>query len=95
MDIPLFNQTSVTGGRYRFSVSYVEYFLKNGLESPHKLFNEYINDYIGCLPGDTGKSFASVEDDLRIQVKMMGFEWERLKLGRFVLQLPIPPFEMR
>ena len=95
MDIPLFNQTSLTGGRYRFSVSYVEYLLKNGLESPHKLFNKYIQDYIDCLPGDTGESFASAEHDLRIQVEMVGFEWGRLKLGRFVLHLPIPPFEIR
>jgi hypothetical protein len=95
VDILLFNQTSLTGGRYRFSVSYVEYLLKNGLESPHKLFNQYIVDHVGRFPGDTGEPFASAENDLRIQVKMVGFNWGRLRLGRFVLQLPIPLFEIR
>jgi hypothetical protein len=93
VDILLFDQTSLAGGRYRFSVSYVEYLLKNGFESPHKLFNKYIYDLIDRLPGDTGEPFASAEDDLRIQVKMVGFHWRRLKSGRFVLHLPIPPFE--
>ena len=86
---------SLTGGRYRFSVSFVEYFLRNGLRSPHRLLNEYIKEHTGCLPGDTGEPFTSDEPPLQITVRILGFEWERLKIGRFVLQLPIPPSEIR
>jgi hypothetical protein len=73
----------------------VEYLLRNGLESPHKLLNEYIKNHIGCLPGDTGEPFNSTEDNLHIKVSMVGFEWSELELGRLVLQLPIPPFEIQ
>jgi hypothetical protein len=73
----------------------VEYFLRNGLQSPHKLLNEYIKGHTDCLPGDTGEPFTSDEPALRNYSRNPGFEWERLELGRFVLQLPIPPFEIR
>jgi hypothetical protein len=95
VDIDLFNKMGITGGRYRFSVTFVECLLKNGLESPHKLFNEYIKNHIGCLPGDLGEPFNSNEDSLRIKVPITDFEWNELKLGRFVLQLTIPPFEIQ
>ena len=94
VNIFLFNQTSFTGGRYRFTVSFVEYFLMNGLQLPHTLLNEYIKDHTDCLPGDTGKPFSSNEPRLQIRVRMLGFEWKRLETGRFVLQLPIPPFDI-
>ena len=90
-----FNQSSITGGRYRFAVSFVEHLLKNGLESPHRLLSEFIKGYVTRLPGDTGEPFISDEPDLQILVKVHGFEWERLKSGKFVLQLPVPPFVMR
>ena len=35
-------------------------------------------------------SFTLDEPDLRIPVRMLGFEWERLELRRFVLQVLIP-----
>ena len=94
MDILLFNQTSLTGGRYRFSVSFVEYLLSNGLESPHKLLNGFIRQ-MGCPPGDTGGRFTEYEDEPQIGIQMLGFDWGRLELGTFVLQLPIPPFEIK
>jgi len=73
----------------------VEYFLINGLRSPHKLLNEYIKELTGCPPGDTGEPFTSDEPPLQIAVEMLGFDWGRLQSGRLVLQLPIPPFEIR
>jgi len=73
----------------------VEYFLINGLRSPHKLLNEYIKELTGCPPGDTGEPFTSDEPPLQIAVEMLGFELGQLWLGRFVLQLPISPSEIR
>jgi hypothetical protein len=85
---------SLTDNRYRFSVSFLEYFLRNGLESPHKLLNEYIKGHTTCLPGDIGDPYTSDEPELHIEVRMMGFEWDRLLLGNLVLQLPILPFDI-
>ena len=85
---------SLTGGRYRFSVSFVEYLLINGLESPHKLLNRYIKAHADCLPGDLGESFLEGEPDPKVEIQLRGFEWGRLKSGRFVLQLSIPRFEI-
>jgi hypothetical protein len=73
----------------------VEYFLSNGLQSPHKLLNEYIKGHTDCLPVDTGGTFTLDEPALQIPVRMQGFEWDRLQSGRFVLQLPIPPSDIR
>jgi hypothetical protein len=73
----------------------VEYFLRNGLRSPHKLLSEYIKEHTGCLPGDTGEPFTSDEPPLQITAQVQGFEWGRLKIGKFVVQLLIPPSEMR
>jgi hypothetical protein len=65
--------------------------LRNGLESPHKLLNEYIKEHTTCLPGDTGDPFTLYERDLRIPVRISGFEWDRLQPGRLVLHPMIPP----
>ena len=72
----------------------MEYFLRNWLGSPHILLNEYIKGHTSCLPGNTGEPFISNEPNLQFTVRMLGFEWERLEMGRLVLQLPIPPFEI-
>ena len=85
---------SLTGGRYRFSVSFVEYLLTNGLESPHKLLNEYIKAHTDCLPGDIGEPFLKGEPDPEIIVQPRSFEWDRLESGMFVLQLSILRFEI-
>ena len=58
----------------------------NGFRSPHKLLNEYIKEYTYCLSGDTGEPFASNGHKLKITVQTPGFVWDRLELGRVVLQ---------
>ena len=85
---------SLTRGRYRFSVSFVEYLLRNGLESPHKLLNTYIEAHAGCPPGDLGEPFSEGEPNPKIRVQLRGFEWDKLKSSRFVPQLSIPHFEI-
>ena len=85
---------SLTGCRYRFSVSFVEYLLANGLQSPHKLLNEYIKAHADCLPGDIGEPFLKGEPDPEITVKLHGFELDKLKSSMFVLQLSILRFEI-
>jgi hypothetical protein len=75
---------SLTNGRYRFSVSYLEYFLMNGLGSPHTLLNEYIRGHTGCFPGDRGDPFDLKEDDLRIVVKVKSFDWDKLLEGSYL-----------
>ena len=69
--------------------------MRNGLESPHKLLNKYIEGHTTCLPGDTGDPFTLDEPELSIEFRLMGFEWARLQSGRLVLQLAIPPVDMR
>lgn len=77
-------------------MSYLEYFLSNGLESPHKLLNEYIKAHTTCLPGDTGDFFTSSEPELDVKVEVMGFDWERLQSGRLVILWPlIPLFDVK
>ena len=73
---------SLIAVRYRFTVSFVEHFLKNGLQSPHKLLSEYLECHISCRPGNSGGAFTSSEDDLKIEISLVGFEWDRLKLGK-------------
>ncbi|KAM6498778.1 hypothetical protein JOM56_006726, partial [Amanita muscaria] len=73
-------------GRYRFSVSFLEYLLMNGLQSPHKLLNEYIKAHTTCLPGDSGPDFTSNEPELHITVDVIGFDWKRLKKDPTALQ---------
>jgi hypothetical protein len=75
--------------RYRFAVSFVECFLRNGLESPHMLFNEYIRQHANCLPGDPG---LTGEPNLHISVSLTGFEWDRLEHGRIAIDSTFPPF---
>lgn len=72
---------SLTGNRYRFSVSFLEYFLMNGLQSHHKLLNKYLEGHITCPPGDTGHAFTLCEPDLISVVDVGGFDWDRLELG--------------
>ncbi len=63
----------------------------SGLQSPHKLLNKYLEQYIACPPGDTGLPFTLDEPDLCIRVEVRGFDWDRLKLGSpFVIQLLVP-----
>ena len=83
---------SDTVTRYGFSVSFLEYLLRTGLESPHKLLNEFIKQHTTCFPGDHGEDFIKNEPALRIKVNVRGFEWDRFGYGKFVLQLPAPPF---
>ncbi|KAK2464549.1 hypothetical protein APHAL10511_003407 [Amanita phalloides] len=73
-------------GRYRFSASFLEYFLMNGMQSPHRLMNKYLERYITCLPGDTGDPFTADEPDLLIDIQMRGFEWDRFKLDSNAIQ---------
>ena len=72
----------------------MEYLLRNGLKSPYKLLNEYIKAHADCLQGDIGEPFLEGQPDPKIEVQLQGFEWDSLKLGRFVLQLLIPRFEI-
>ena len=58
------------------------------------MLNSYIEKHTSCLPGDSGEPFTLDEPELRIEVELTSFEWDRLKLGRLVLQLPIPPFDV-
>ena len=53
----------------------------NGLQSPHKLLNKYLEGHITCPPGDTGHSFTLGEPDLISVVDVGGFDWDRLQLG--------------
>ncbi|KAF8343670.1 hypothetical protein F5887DRAFT_1134740 [Amanita rubescens] len=73
-------------GRYRFSISFIECFLRNGLKSPHKLLNKYLEQYITCFPGDTGNPFTSDEPNLHIHVKLRGFNWDRIQLDSNAVQ---------
>ena len=91
----LFNRQSygLNNNRYRFSTSFLEYFLKNGLRSPHKLLNEYIKGHTACLPDDShgALSFTLKEPKPYIAVRVIGFEWDRLQEGRLILLPPFPP----
>ena len=89
--ILLFKQSRLTGGRYLFSVSFVEHLLRNGLQSPHKLLNEFIKGHSTCLPDDTGEPFTLDEPDLQISVRIRGFEWEALKYGTSLSFRFLPP----
>jgi hypothetical protein len=69
----------------------VEHFLRNGLQSPHKLLNAFIQELASCLPGDIGKPFAPGEPNLQITVQVLGFEWDKLWSGT-VAQKTVPMF---
>ena len=67
--------------RYRFLISFLELFLRNGLESPHILLNRYLEQYIHCPPGDMDfyVPITLLEPPLHIQPMIRTFEWERLR----------------
>jgi len=66
-------------GRYRFSVSFIEHLLSNGLESPHKILNKYIEAHMPCSLDQAGLPFTLEEPGIRPISKLMGFEWDRLQ----------------
>lgn len=53
----------------------------NGLQSPHKLLNRFLESHITSPPGDTGHPFTLDEPDLTVVVDVRGFEWDRLQSG--------------
>ena len=67
--------------RYRFLISFLELFLRNGLESPHTLLNKYLEQYIQCPPGDMDfyVPFTQLEPPLHIKPMVRTFDWERLQ----------------
>jgi len=65
-----------------------------GLESPHKLLNEFIVRHSTRFPVDRGEPFTTNEPDLRMEINVRGFDWERFGDGKLVLHLPIPLFDM-
>ncbi|KIM47458.1 hypothetical protein M413DRAFT_200359 [Hebeloma cylindrosporum] len=73
-------------GRYGFSVSFLECFMRNGLESPHRLLNEYVKELTACVPGDTGDPFTLLEPELRVKVESLDFEWDRLRSDSDAIQ---------
>jgi hypothetical protein len=75
----------LTDGRYRFVVSFLEYFLMNGLKSPHRLLSEYIKGHINCYP-ESGNCLDTDEPELHVQVCMSVFEWDRLLHGKLDIQ---------
>lgn len=81
---------SVSHARYRFSVTFLEFLLMTGMESPHKVLNEYIEQHIGCLPHDRGEPFTKDEPDLQMDISVIGFNWKRLEAGEyFPLLVPL------
>lgn len=53
----------------------------NGLQSPHRLLNKYLEEYLTCLPGDTGDPFTLREPNPFIDIKVKGFDWDKLRSG--------------
>lgn len=53
----------------------------NGLQSPHKLLNIYLEEHLNCPPGDTGDPFTSDESNPFIDIEVKGFDWDKLQLG--------------
>jgi hypothetical protein len=66
--------------------------LLNGLESPHTLLNKFIEAHTTCRPGDAGEEFLSWEPELRMNLDVRGFDWDRLQSGTFVPQLEFSLF---
>ena len=66
-----------------------------GFQSPHKLLNRFIEDHTGCLPGDTGLPFVTQESDLRIEISLMSFEWDRFGAGELIRRIPILPSDVK
>src|SRR5260221_13987221 len=67
--------------RYRFLISFLELFLRNGLESPHTLLNKYLARYFDRSPGDMDfyAPVTSGESPLQIEPMVRAFDWERLR----------------
>jgi hypothetical protein len=76
----------LTDNRYRFSASFLELLLRNGLQSPHRLLNTYIGKHAMDGPDDPYKHLTSGEPALRVTVNVGNFDWDRLKKGKLVLQ---------
>jgi hypothetical protein len=55
--------------------------LENGLQSPHKLLNEYVKVHTFNLPGDTGEPHVSEEGKVNAKVNLTTFDWDRLRNG--------------
>jgi len=68
-------------GRHRFTSSFIELFLVNGLQSPHRLFNKYIEQYANYAPLDFSDTLLEHEPEVQIQVKLGTFEWVKLEQG--------------
>lgn len=62
----------------------------NGLESPHKLFTTYIKYHTTCNPGNLGRPFNSTEPELTTEIRLSGFDWDRLDGGKLNLQHLLP-----
>ena len=68
--------------RYRFTSRFIELFLMNGLQSPHRLFNKYIEQYTDYAPLDFSDILLEHEPEVQIQVKLPEtFEWAKLEQG--------------
>lgn len=83
VSIFIFNRANLMRHRYRFSVTFIERILVNGLQSPHRILTQYINTHVGCDPGDTGERFASLEPTLESGINLVGFDWEKLRSGLY------------
>ena len=60
-----------------------------GLESPHKLPNEFIFRHSTRFPVVHGEPFTMNESDLRMEINVRGFDWEKFGDGNLVLQLRV------
>jgi hypothetical protein len=84
-------QHSLTcSGRHRFTTSFIELFLKNGLQSPHRLFNAYIEAYTDYYPLDCPNELLVGEPEVQVKVDLRTFDWEKLKKGTYLLPQLLP-----
>jgi hypothetical protein len=67
--------------RHRFTSSFIELFLMNGLQSPHRLFNKYIEQYADYAPLDFSDVLLEHEPEVQIKVKLRTFDWAKLEQG--------------
>ena len=60
--------------------SFLEWFIQNGFQSPHKVLDEYVKEHTTRLPGD----HVSIEHEppLLVQIKLLSFDWDRLREGK-------------
>jgi len=66
--------------RHRFVTSFLECFIRNGFQSPHKIFDEYVKEHTTRLPGDHVR--VELEPPLLIQIELLSFDWGRLQQGK-------------